>query len=267
MVPIKNRSMKTLCLILLFLLSPLLYAFEIPKRLDAEDRREVSRILGLNTSGKILSNPYPLGGYSGFELGLALEVINIDDLSRLGCQTGDAGCPTQTRSDAEELRYPRISIGKGLYENIDVFLNFIPPFENGMSDFGGMLRWSFFHAKFLPINLSLLVHANRMNLKDSLVTENFGSEILAGINVNNFSLYFGGGFVRNESRFTGGDSGAGVIAPTDPALTSSSNSVSESLHSSHSLVGISLHFDNVFTAFQIDRYRDAVMSAKLGTRF
>lgn len=243
------------------------WAIEIPKRLDSQDRREVARILGLNTSTKILSNPYPLGGYSGLEIGVALEVINTADLSRLGCQSTEPGCPNQDPNDKNELSYPRISIGKGLYENVDVFLNFVPPFQNSLADFGGMVRWSFFHAKFLPINLSWLIHANRMNINDSLTTENFGTEILAGINVNNFALYFGGGFVQSDSTFIGGDTGSGTVAPNDPELTTSSNILSERVSSSHMLVGVSLHFSDYFAAFQIDRYRDPVMSMKLGLRF
>lgn len=241
--------------------------FEIPKRLDAQDRREVTRILGLNTSSKVLSNPYPLGGYSGFEVGVALEIINTDDLSRLGCQSTEPGCPNQNTSDSKELRYPRISIGKGLYSNIDVFVNFVPPLQDGLSDFGGMFRWSFFQAKFLPINLSLLLHANRMNLRDSMISENAGAEIIAGINVNNFSLYFGGGYLKSEATFIGGDTDSGTVDPADPELSGETNTVTETLYSSHTLVGVSLHFGDYFSAFQIDRYRDPVMSLKLGLRY
>jgi hypothetical protein len=263
----------TLASILFFSFSSL--AIEIPKRLDAQDRREVARILGLNTSSKILSNPYPLGGYSGVEIGVSLEVVNIEDLSRLGCQPGEAGCPTTQVSEDKELKYPRISIGKGLYKNIDFFLNFVPPMHDDISDFGGMARWSFFHAKFLPINLSLLAHANRMNIKDALISENVGAEILAGVNVNNFAFYFGGGYLRSEVTFLGGDGQSGSVdagdeqadRPADPKLNRDTNTLTETIYSTHSLVGVSVHFSDIFAAFQIDRYRDPVMSFKLGVRY
>ncbi len=243
------------------------FAVEIPKRLDDQDRREVARILGLNTSGKILSNPYPLGGYSGVEIGVSLEIVNIEDLSRLGCQASEPGCPNQNPSEDKELKYPRISIGKGLYKNIDFFINFIPPMQDDITDFGGMGRWSFYHAKFLPINLSLLAHANRMNIKDAVITENVGIELLAGVNVNNFSLYFGGGYLKSDATFIGGDTNSGTVVPGEPKLNTASNSLSETIYSSHSLVGVSVHLSDIFLAFQIDRYRDPVLSFKLGVRY
>ena len=139
--------------------------------------------------------------------------------------------------------------------------------QDDITDFGGMGRWSFYQAKFLPINLSLLIHANRMNIKDSLVIENVGGEILAGVNVNNFSLYFGGGYLKSETTFLGGDTGSGTVDSNDPKLNRDANTLSETLFSSHSLVGVSIHLSDIFMAFQIDRYRDPVLSAKLGLRY
>ncbi|MCB0410893.1 MAG: hypothetical protein KDD22_00085 [Bdellovibrionales bacterium] len=241
-------------------------AVEIPKRLDSEDRREVVRTLGLNTSSKILSNPYPLGGYSGLEFGMEVEFVDVADLSRLGCQSTEPSCPNSTPTTQEELQYARITVGKGLYKDIDFFVSFTPPFAKGINDFGGMVRWSFFQAKFLPINISLVGHINRLRVNDQFISENLGGQIIAGINVDNFSLYFGGGYLRSEAQFLGGDTGSGTIDPNDPLLNSNTNTIKDRVYSTHTLVGFSLHFDQIFTAIQFDRYRDAVVSAKLGLR-
>src|SRR5689334_22672776 len=93
-----------------------LAAFEIPKGLNATDRREVVRTIGLNSAPKALSNPYPLGGYSGFEVRYSLEVINIRDIRRIGSNNTEF-------SDQTEWRYSRLTVGKGLYNNIDYFLS------------------------------------------------------------------------------------------------------------------------------------------------
>lgn len=241
-------------------------AVEIPKQLSSSDRSEVTRLLGLNTSHKLLTNPYPLGGYSGVEIGISLEVIDIQDLSRLGCDPGVGSCPGTSRSEEKELRYPRISIGKGLYNDVDVFFNFIPPSEGAaLSDFGGSLRWGFYQAQYLPIVLSLLIHGNQINVEDTFANRTLGSEIIAGITVNDFAIYFGGGFLEATGQFMCGNSDDGVVLDSDPACKEGKAEHTE--HASHSVVGITLQYFDLFAAAQIDRYRDPVFSAKLGVRF
>src|SRR5665213_698791 len=91
------------------------WAFDIPSGLNQSDRREIIRTLGLNTATKMLDNPYPLGGFSGFEIGLSMELIDIKDIRRLCCAPGTAGCRNTGYSDEDQLRYSRITIGKGLF--------------------------------------------------------------------------------------------------------------------------------------------------------
>lgn len=230
-------------------------ALDLPTGLNHENRVEVIRLVGLGTSSKILSNPFPLGGYPGLEIGLGLELVNVADLSRLG---------DGTNKDEREFRVPSISIGKGLYKSVDIFFHFVPFSEDSkMSEYGGLARWSFYQARFLPINLSLLLHGNIFNMSDSLVTETIGSELIAGISVNNFSLYFGGGFLSSSAQFTaqGPD---GVVVSTDPPT--SRGTVEELVREGHSVVGITLHLFDLFLAAQIDRYREPVYSLKLGLR-
>lgn len=255
-------------LLFIITLSVQAFALEIPRQLNNQDRREVVRILGMNTSAKMLSNPYPLGGYNGLEIGLALEMINTRQLNHLGCVPGSLGCTNTERSNETEFRYPRISIGKGLYYNVDVFLHFMPPTSNKrIADFGGTLRWTFYQAKFAPINLSLLMHGTHFNVGDAFVNQSLGSELIAGINVNDFALYFGGGPVYSKGRFIAGTGPEALVDPTDPDVNGQTNTVAETLTETHTILGVSLHFQDLFTALQIDRYHDPVYGAKIGMRF
>ncbi len=90
--------------LLLFLIAWPVFALEIPKGLTANDRTEVVRTVGLNSANKFLTNPYPLGGYSGFEIGYSVEFINVRDIRRLGCSPGTAGCGNTSYSDETEWR-------------------------------------------------------------------------------------------------------------------------------------------------------------------
>ncbi len=260
-------------LLFLFLFTCQANAFQIPKGLTAGDRKEVVRTVGLNSANKLLTNPYPLGGYSGFEIGYSMEFVNVRDLRRLGCTPGGAGCANTGYSDDTEWRFSRLTIGKGLYNDVDLFFSFIPPTgPERISDYGGFLRWSFFQAQFLPINLSALVHFNQLNFEDIYMNRNVGAELIAGVNVDNFALYFGGGVVEARGTFIGPDL-SGVCANDcrvgagDPDLNTGNRTVSNSLRETHTVIGLSLHYDNLFAAAQVDRYRDAVYSLKAGLRF
>lgn len=255
----------------LLLFTTATHAFEIPKMLSSADREEVIRIVGLNSATKTLTNPYPLGGYSGFEIGYSLEFVNVRDIRRLGCQPGASGCPNKELSDESEWRYSRITIGKGLFNDIDIFVSFLAPVGGvKASDYGGMVRWSFFQAEFLPINLSLVLHGNQLNFNDSFAARNLGTELMAGVNVDNFALYFGGGWIESKGTFMGGlancDAPDCTVSPADPDLNANTRTVSNVVRETHTVVGFSLHFENLFAAAQVDRYRDAVYSLKLGLR-
>lgn len=251
MDPMNRLSLVCTLLILTFPLA----ALELPKSLDHDARIEVVRLVGLGTSSKLLTNPFPLGGYPGLEVGLSLELVNTADLSRLG-----AG----TVKDEREFRYPRISFGKGLYNNLDIFFHFIPFSEDSqISEYGGLFRWSFYQARFLPINLSLLLHGSVLNMNDALSSETLGSELVAGISVNNFSLYFGGGFLTSTAEFVAQGADAITISSDSPNRR---GTIEEMVRETHTVVGITLHLSKYFMAAQIDRYREPVYSLKLGLR-
>jgi len=229
------------------------HTIEIPTGMSRADLKEVTHILGYNTSSKFLSNPFPLGGYSGFEIGFATEFINTSDLSRLG--TG--------QSDQQSFQYNRITIGKGLYNNLDFFVNFIPfSSSNEVSEYGGLMKWNFYQAKYLPLTFSALIHGSTINIEDLFTNEALGWNLMAGINMNRFALYFGAGDIRSRSTF--------ARAVLDSALTPSLNSKNTLItvgSQGHSFVGLHIDLGQIFLAAQIDRYKDPVYSAKLGLRF
>lgn len=251
-------------------MSSIANAFDIPKGLSESDRHEIIRTLGLNAATKMLDNPYPLGGFSGFEVGLSTEFIDIRDIRRLGCQIGQPGCQNTSYSDESEWRYSRLTIGKGLYEDIDMFFHFLTPMGGtNVSDYGGALRWSFYQARFLPINVALIGHFDQLNYRDTFTNRNIGAEIMVGVNVDNFALYFGGGSIQAAGTFTGKDAN-GVCGPgctVNDSVDPDSHTVTDHVNTTHTVVGLSLHYDNLFGAAEVDRYQDAVYSLKVGMRF
>lgn len=243
-------------------------ALTIPKGLSQSDQEDVVKILGFGTSMKMATNPYPLGGYSGFELGLDLNFINIDQLTRLGCNPGDPGCPNTSHSTEQEFSYLKLTVGKGLYEDVDLFLSFAPSAgEAALSDYGGMIRWSFYQAELLPVHLFTLLSANQVNIKNEFISQNIAVDLMVGINVDDISIYFGGGQIRSKGSFVGGTSGDSTVSPGTPGLNPNTNTSVSTVERFHTVVGASLSFEPLFVSGEINRYEDSVYTAKLGVRF
>ena len=257
---------------LVFILtSPAAWAFDIPTGLNQSDRREITRTLGMNSGTKMLDNPYPLGGFSGFEVGLSAEFIDIRDITHLGCAIGSAGCRNTSATDESEWRYSRITIGKGLFKDFDLFVHFMPSLAGvRISDFGADLRWSFYQAAFLPINMALVTYFDHLNFRDEFTNQNLGADVIVGVNVENFSLYFGGGYIQSDGTFVGvdGNGNCNGTCTVDPAtIPANAHSVTERLNATHTVVGLNMEYSNLFAAAEVDRYQDAVYSLKLGLRF
>lgn len=253
--------------ILLLLVRPAL-SLEIPKGLSASDRQEVVETLGLGAAPKMLTNPYPLGGFSGFEIGYSVEFINIRDVNHLGCAVGSPGCANTHVPDDDEFTFSRITIGKGLFHDVDIFFSFAPPIGGtNISDYGGSLRWAFYQAEFLPLTFSAVLNANRMNIQDEFINQNIGGEIIIGMTVDNFAVYIGGGEVFAQGTFLMTDTANGTVSPPNPPNPISTNTVVENVSEIHAVVGFSAKFENLFAAAELDHYRDSVYSMKLGMRF
>ncbi|MEK7355008.1 MAG: hypothetical protein AAB250_01065, partial [Bdellovibrionota bacterium] len=155
--------MRFLVLCCLFFLSHAASAaILIPANLSASDRVEALKIIGMGTSAKLLSDPYPLGGYDGLEMGLSIESLPTDDLGRLG---------NRLTAPQQDVAYPKLTIGKGVYNNIDIFIQFTPyTRQDELSQFGGIMRWGFYQAQFQPLSASILLHMNNGNVGNVLTT-------------------------------------------------------------------------------------------------
>lgn len=221
----------------------------LPQNLTSSDRKEALRLIGFGTAAKTLSDPYALGGYSGIEFGLSLETIPTEDLARLGSRLG---------SPQSDVTVPKFSVGKGLYSNLDFFIHFIPYNQrNELSQFGGILRWSFFEASSLPLSTSLVAHINTGNISNQMSTRTYGLDLMGGINVNQVSLYAGLGAVQSSGSFVGGTAG----------VTDTQNLEYENVTTLHTLAGGTIRVGAIFVAIQLDRYTQSVLSGKIGLRF
>jgi hypothetical protein len=119
--------------------------------------------------------------------------------------------------------------------------------------------------------VATLVHFNSLNFNDTFMNRNFGAELMVGVNVDNFAVYFGGGMLEAQGTFIASNGAVCgeecTVDGGDTEVDRSSNTVTNKVTEMHSVVGISAHFENLFAAAQVDRYRDAVYSMKLGLRF
>lgn len=223
---------------------------EIPRNLSQDDRIKATEILGLSSSTKLLGNPYPLGGFSGIEVGYSTEIIATSELSRLGNKTSSQG----------ETSYQVFTIGKGLYNNIDLFFQFAPETQaEAIWGFGGQLRWGLFQAEYLPAYLTLVISANSTSFQNKINVVTQGTDLVAGFNVDDVTLYTGLGVVRAIGTFVGGGAEFGV--------TDSGNTAQADVTEPHYLAGVNLKISKAFLAMEIDRYTQATYSAKLGVRF
>lgn len=240
-----------LLLLVIFAVVRALGAIQLPKNMNRGDREEALRIIGFGTSGKILTDPYPLGGYAGFETGISVENLNTYDLGQLG---------SRLVTPQQDVAFPKLTLGKGFYNNIDIFLHFTPyNRQDELSFYGGMLRWGFYQAKFLPLSASVVIHMNSANFGNLLVTQAYGGDLIGGINVDNVALFAGAGVLQASGTFMGGTTG--ITDSTSPGVSE------ESLNGFHTLIGANVHVSNLFFTIQLDRYTQPVYSGKVGVRF
>lgn len=226
-------------------------AIQLPKNMTQTDREEALRIIGFGTSGKLLTDPYPLGGYAGFETGISVENLNTYDLSQLG---------SRLTNPQQDVAFPKLTLGKGFYNNVDIFLHFTPyNRQDELSFYGALARWGFYQAKFLPLSASVVVHMSSANFSNLLVTQAYGSDLIGGINVDNVSLFAGGGILQSSGTFLGGPNG--ITDNLSPGTTE------EFASGFHALIGANVHLSNLFVTIQIDRYTQPVYSGKVGVRF
>jgi len=223
---------------------------EFPKQLTHQDRTRVLEILGYGSALRVLQNPYPLGGYSGIEVGVSNEMIPTSDISHLGAKNTEQG----------ETSYMQLHFAKGLYDNIDLMATFAPMGQNEqISSFGGGARWGFYEAEYFPVALSVQTTLNSSGFQDKVNVSTQTIDLIASINVSDMTLYAGGGRIRASGQFIGGASGI-----TDQSNNDTENEV---LSSTRFLAGLSVKFSNTFFAIELDHTVDASYAAELGLRF
>src|SRR5258708_39714860 len=111
------KRLRVFLFVVTLLFSPLSSgALTIPTALSDADQETILQTIGFATSFRPGDSPYPLGLYSGFEFGVSIEDIPTGDLGYLG-----SGASVE-----KSVVYPRFSIGKGIFENLDMFFNFTP---------------------------------------------------------------------------------------------------------------------------------------------
>lgn len=220
----------------------------LPKNLDAADRIRALEILGFGSVSKILDNPYPLGGYSGIEVGVTSEFIPIEDLASLGNKTTDKG----------EYNFSTLTFGKGLYYNIDTHIYFTPFVQDEkIQSYGAQLRWGFYEAGFFPLTLTAILYAGGANFSNLINVSSQGLDLVATVAMDNVAIYFGGGRVRAIGRFIGGTGG----------ITDTQDTMEHDIVENHTVFGLNVDISKVFIALEIDRYTDSIYSGKLGYRF
>ncbi len=233
----------------------------IPRRMSESDRRLALQILGFGSASKILSSPFPLGGHPGFEVGLTTEYLQVQDLASLGDKS------TRNR----ELNFNSFSVAKGLFYNIDAAFQFTPAFQKeDVSSYAGQVRWGFYEFPFIPGGLSLVINRSDTNYGNLLNTRTTGQDLVATVVVEDVSLYFGVGTANTVGTFSGGtQTGTSTESTTDLCVGASAYcaSANEEMSQAHTLFGISLSFNQLFAALEIDRYFLSTYSAKVGWRF
>lgn len=234
--------------LLCFLLSIGSEAYQIPASLNKADRIETLEILGFATTFRAVSNPYPLGGYSGLEVGLTRDLIDLKKFSELGSRP-----PPQ-----DDLNFDTISIGKGLYNDLDIFVGFVP-FSSSLqiSNFGAQGKWKFYEARYIPFTLSVLAHASSTNFKNLLVTTGYGTDLVAAIHYDSMALFAGVGHTAVSGVFTGGNDG----------VTDTGDLQTERVTSIHQLMGITYGISPFFLSLQMDQYSHPIYSGRIGLRF
>lgn len=232
----------------LFFATISLAATPLPRNLNEVERVRALQILGFGSAPKTLDNPYPLGGYTGVEIGLSSEFISMEDLSALG----------STTSSKSDLNFYNLSFGKGLYRNVDTFVYFTPYMQNErVQTYGGQLRWGFYEAGFFPLSVTANFFVGGANFSNLVNITTLGLDLLATVAMDNVAIYFGGGRVRAIGKFIGGPEG----------ITNTQETETHDIIESHTVFGLNVDVSSLFFAFEIDRYIDSNYSGKLGYRF
>lgn len=222
--------------------------FNLAPGLNTQNRIEVLKVLGLGSSSKNLSTLKPLGSESGLDVGIAFELIDTNSIKNL---IDDE----QTQS---VLYYPKIIIGKGIYDRIDLFFHFIPYTATfGLSEFGSLVRLNFYQTEAKNFFATALLHANSANFNNQLVSRNLGFDVMLGYQFESFSLFTTIGWAGAFGKFVGGTNGV-----TDSLLSESEQALAV-----HSALGMTYEWSRFNATLSVDHYTKPIYSAKISFNF
>lgn len=236
----------------------------LPSQLNSQERESILRLVGFGSSTKFLSDPFPLGGYYGFEAGMTVETVGTQEISRMG---------SHLESTQSDITIPKITVAKGLYNNVDMTLQFTPYSQRTeLSQYGASVRWTFFQGVSSPFALGFHAHFNSANINNQVAMRTYGLDLLGGFYSAGLSVFAGVGSIQSAGSFIGGTSG----------VTESQRLEMASVSSLHSFAGVAFRLNSVrldlkesresyswepYAVVQLDRYSQNVISAKLGLRF
>lgn len=237
-----------LLLSLFFLAGNAFAALPIPAGLNQADRLNAVEVLGFGTGYKVLGEPYPLGGYSGYELGISYEFLNTKEISQLG-----AKAPEQATTS-----YLSFSLTKGLYYGIDFSIQFSPLGQaERFSSFGGAVRWGFAELSSQPVHFSLQASANSASFQERINTTTQSFDFLSGYTSEMWTLYGGMGLIRTSGVFIGGAQG----------VTDDQKTATEYVSAVQYFGGLSVNLWDYFLALQATQITQSNYSVKIGARF
>lgn len=222
--------------------------FSLASGLTKSNRIAVLEVLGLGSSSKNISTLQPLGTESGLEVAIAFEFINTDTINRF---------ITDEKSQ-NTLYYPKIIIGKGIYEAMDIYFHFIPYTATfGLSEFGSMIRYNFYNAPSSGFAVTGILHANSSNFNNQLVSRNLGADFMLGFGSKGLSVFTTLGWAGAYGKFVGGTSGI-----TDTLIRES-----EEVDSLHTALGMTTQWSMVNMTLSLDYYVEPVYTAKVSVVF
>lgn len=241
--------MRLLVFIFCFLFSLFATAkVDLPRNLSSADRHRAVQVLGYGSAPKLISSPYPLGGYKGVEVAVSTEIISLKELAKLGSGSNNDG----------RMTFNTLSLGKGLFYNVDGYVYFTPFNQNGdVQTYGAQLKWAFYEMKGLPVAFSFMVYGGGANFSNVLDVATLGGDFIVTLTTDLFSVYGGLGNVRAIGKFVGGPAG----------LTDSATEVTEDIANGHTFLGIHFQYSQFFVAGQVDIYSDTFYGIKVGMRF
>lgn len=221
--------------------------FTLPTQLNQSDRKTALQILAPATNSRLLSSPYPLGGWEGFEVGVSRHYVPTAYLSELGSKP----------DNLNDFEYPLLTLGKGLYNNLDLFLSIVPMAQSEtITHFSSQIRCQLWESVSQIFRISGLLYAGTTTLNNQLNIQSYGFDFIGTTTIDRVSLYLGLGTSFGNGRFIGGAKG----------LTDSLNTEIETTTLAHQLIGLEWPVSNFFWAAEVDRFKIPYYSLKIGYR-